>query len=65
MNFWEKMSQRPVFVWLWSFGGVWYGSYNIMKRLKEMNGAEGETRKKTNKVNDLGVVGVQNDAECS
>jgi hypothetical protein len=35
-----------------------------MKRLKEMNGAEGETRKKGNKVNELGVVGVQNSAEC-
>jgi hypothetical protein len=33
--------------------------------IKKAGGAEGGTRKKTNKVNDLGVVGVQNDAECS
>ena len=35
-------------------------SYNILKRLEKVNGAEGETRKDAKKVNDLGVVGVQN-----
>ena len=40
--------------------GVSYGSYNVLKRLKQMNGAEGETRKDAKKGNKLGVVGVQN-----
>ncbi len=27
--------------------GVWCGSYNILERLEEVNGAEGETRTRT------------------
>ena len=39
--------------------GVRCGSYNILKRPENNYGAEGETRKDANKVNKLGVVGVQ------
>ena len=40
--------------------GVRCGSYNILKRLENNYGAEGEIQKNANKVNELGVVGVQN-----
>ncbi len=40
--------------------GVRCGSYNILKRPENNYGAEGEIQKNAKKVNDLGVVGVQN-----